>query len=245
VGPALAECMLDEVRPIIAERDLKLAGLGLNTLTIDYKVDENRRIEGKIQLYGNNIVFLVPSKSIMKRAMSGWVRLLVALAQGNSDGEYFNLMLIYEVYKKDTVMTTHILGDKELTEFARRHLTLLLDYFEVGQRKPLPFYLPLAEFKRNNPGTFTLDNLVQLIQDEKGEGHPKLPIVNEAYWECILERPDGEAVVFTEQGLEEINKLIEDLSSEFFRRWELVQPPKEPKASKAPKAPKMAKKEKN
>jgi len=244
VGPVLAECMLDEVRPLMAERDQKLAGLGLNTLTIDYKVDENRRIEGKIQLYGNNIVLIVPSKSIMKRAMSEWVRLLVALAQGNPDGSFYNLMLIYPVTDKEMVRTTHILGDQELTDFARIHIPLLLDYLEDGQRKPLPFYLPLAEYKRNNPGKFNPESLERTYEEEKGQEHPKLPIADDGYWECIVEGPNGEAVLFTDEGVDELKKLIEDLSSEFFRRWEMLHPPKEPKASNAAKTPKMDKKAK-
>lgn len=226
MGPVLTDSLFEKVQPMIEERNRQLGDAEMRILIVNYQVNAGREIVGQIELYGNDIVLVVPSKNIMKHAMGEWVRLLLALAQEESAGECCNLLMIYLVDTVAQVKVTRIMGDQELKDFARIHLPLLLKYFEVGQCKPLPFYLPLAEYKRKKPEKFTLENLERSYHASKGEEHPELPISDDAYWEAIVERPNGEAVLFTEEGLREVNQLIEDLSTEFFRRWDMVHPPK-------------------
>jgi len=56
-----------------------------------------------------------------------------------------------------------------------------------------------------------------------------------------VERPNGAAVLFTKEGVADMQRLIEELSTEFFRRWELEHPPKVPRASRATKVSKKSK----
>jgi hypothetical protein len=125
----------------------------------------------------------------------------------------------------DQVTATHILGDQELKDFARQHIPQLLRYFEEGQRQPLPFYLPLAEFKRKKPLKFTLENLERTYHSSKGEENLEMPITSDPYWQAIVERPNGEAELFTQEGFTQMDQLIEELTTEFFRRWDLGKRP--------------------
>jgi len=239
VGPVLADKLYEEVRSMLDIRNDILGVVEEHTLTVDYRVDAQRSIQGQIVLHGRDIVCMIPSKSIMKRAMGEWVRLLVALAQAELDDEFYNLLLVYQ--DKDGPQKARLMGDAELKAFAQTHIPLLLQYFVEGQLQPLPFYLPLAEFKRNKPELFTLEHLERAYHSSKGDEHPELPIADDAYWQAIVERPNGAAVLFTKEGVADMQRLIEELSTEFFRRWELEHPPKEPRAPRATKVSKKSK----
>lgn len=225
VGRVLTEHLYEEARLMLDTRNSLISDFNEVILNVAYPVDACRSINGQIGLYGQDIVRLIPSKNIMKRAMGEWIRLLVALAQADAEAECYNLLLIYPVKTVDQVTATHILGDQELKDFARQHIPQLLRYFEEGQRQPLPFYLPLAEFKRKKPLKFTLENLERTYHSSKGEENPEMPITSDPYWQAIVERPNGEAELFTQEGFTQMDQLIEELTTEFFRRWDLGKRP--------------------
>ena len=230
VGPVLTRQILEEIMPLIEARVRILGDVAPRNLDVHCVSDAEYEIMGPVSLYGSCLVYIVPSEKILKRAMSEWVRFLLVMA--SSGAELFDLLLIYKGDKREAVKVVRIVGNQELKTFARQHLRELLRWFLKGHQEPVPFSLPLAQYAKEKSDLFTPDGLNKAYLHSSDDFYSDFPWVNDSYWQAIIEQPDGSPALFTDEGVQKMKEVMDALSNEFFKQWEIAVPKKEKKPKK-------------